>query len=356
VLGLLPPGPAWEAAGITGTIQNQYWSSFANLIGYTYGRLCAFVNEFFCATVNESMDQWVAEYGLDDPCDPYGFNLCVKVAAESVTTCPEFVAISALSGWVITCTDQYIDPIAGCSMAGCTQLGPTPVYNPMGSALGTGDECLCNYGEVTKHPDPTKWQNGNTAGAICPVPGTTLGQGSLGYDEPCCHPCGYYTFAVDPATIREDACQISDTILFDCPANNFEQAGIPCPEVPTVGWKDSTGNYTDWGQAFCWQVTVDIAASRLLQQANAAAALAAENNFIIQQGGTPPAPYTSPQAGWFPTNAMAGNIPSNVANALYGGTYLCSDSTASSDPTFALCFLDLIKPAHTTLNVKVIQP
>ncbi|KAH2144788.1 hypothetical protein KXW37_004023, partial [Aspergillus fumigatus] len=63
VLGLMPPGPAWDGAAVEGTVQNSYWRAYANVLSYTYQRLCKYVDEFFCKTVNESLDQWIAEYG-----------------------------------------------------------------------------------------------------------------------------------------------------------------------------------------------------------------------------------------------------------------------------------------------------
>ena len=352
VLGLLPPGPAWEAASVTGTIQNQYWSGFANLLGYTYSRLCAFVDEFFCATVNESLDQWVAEFGLNDECDPYGRNLCVKVASQGGTTCDYFVSMSRLSGWVISCHDTSKDPepIAGCFEVGCTGLGPTPVFNPFGSALGYGRDSLCDYGQVTSHPDPAKWENGHTAGAICAVPGSNMGFGP-DTNESCCLIVGYYD--LDPVVVPfvSDFCQAADTIYFECPANNPYDLTLLRPQAPTIGAPDATGNYTDWGQAYCWEVTVDLPASWALQASNAAAALAAENAKLTEIGADIPPIYTSSEAGDF----MVGDIPPNVLNPLHGGTPLCI-SEDRAGPTFVLCFLNLIKPAHTTLNVKVIQP
>src|SRR5262245_57634042 len=87
VLGLLPQGPVFEGASVPGTVQNSYWRAFASVLAYFYSRTCAYVDEFFCATVNESRDQWIAEYALNDPCDPYGNNLCLKVAADGGATC-----------------------------------------------------------------------------------------------------------------------------------------------------------------------------------------------------------------------------------------------------------------------------
>jgi hypothetical protein len=260
IIGLLPRGPAWDAAAVTGTVQNTYWSAFASVLAYTYTRLCAFVDEFFCATVFESLDQWSAEYGLNDECDPYGHNLCVKVAAQSVTTCEQFVDFAALSGWVIDCEAGGLEPIAGCFQTGCTPLGITPVFDPAGGRSGVGQQQLCAYGSVVEHPDPTKWLTGST-GSVCPVPGSNLGFGP-DEDESCCMIVGWYDYTVVDSVPTGDACQSEgNTIFFDC-----AQAQLPPNNPPSI-WSslaplyDSTGNYTEWGNAFDWHVNVYVAQS-----------------------------------------------------------------------------------------------
>lgn len=338
VLGLLPPGPAWEGAQIEGTVQNAYWRAFANLLGFTYGRLCDFVDEFFCHSVKESLDQWIEEYGLDDECDPYGHNLCVKVAAQGGATCDYFVQMAALSGWIITCDTVQIDePIAGCFQVGCTSLGPTPVYIG-GSALGFGQEGACFFGEVTAHPDPTVWETTRAVGAICKVPGSNLG---LGPDEAesCCFIVGYYDFNATPVVTSSDYCQNdNDTITFDCPQSFRPGEGIPTPDRSReLRGTDDTGNYSEWGHSYLWEVGIDIAASQAAQVAAA----------------PPPDPdQTISAAG----NFMVGLPLFTTDGTSAGGTPLCFDNPVGAQPTFALCFLERIKPAHTQLNVKVIQP
>lgn len=351
VQGLMPPGPAFHAVNVEGTTQYQYWRALANVLAYTYGRLCAYVDEFFCATVSESRDQWLEEYGLPNACDPYGNNLCAKVAADGGATCEAFVEAAAASGWVISCSDDYREPIAGCFEVGCTPLGPTPTYNPAGSAIGIGEVNACNYGEVVNHPDRGKWEHGKTANAACPVPGSNLGQGP-DTDESCCFIVGWYEPYVDPVSLRTDFCQPGNSILFDCPANDIYPLYVPTPHESRYGAYDSTGNYTEWGQAFCWEVSVDLAASWALQRSNAALAQNAENQKLIQLGQTPPPPYTSSEAG----NLMAGSIIPTVVDSRYGGTPLCIGDVGSYSPAYMLCLLDAIKPAHTTLTLKVIQP
>lgn len=341
VIGLLPPGPAWEGAQREGTVQRAYWRAYASVLNYLYSRMCAFVDEFFCATVKESREQWIDEYGLNDVCDPYGNNLCVKVAAQGGATCDYFVDIARLSGWVITCHDVSKDPepIAGCFEVGCTPLGPEPKYLPYGSRIGYGQRGVCQYGEVVQHPDKAKWENGNTAGAMCPVPGSNLGHGPDA-NESCCFIVGYYDFDVPPPPVSTNYCVGEETtITFECPRENVPSDPNPMDVAfRTIGGYDENRNYIEWGNSFVWEVTVDIGASQAAQ----AAALPPP----------PPEPYTDSSAG----NFMAGNTPENF-DGMVGGSPLCADTSASTyQPTFVLCFLDRIKPAHTTLNVKVIQP
>jgi hypothetical protein len=335
IIGLLPRGPAWDAAAIVGTVQNTYWAAFASVLAYTYTRLCAFVDEFFCATVVESRDQWIAEYGLNDACDPYGHNLCLKVAAESATTCPQFVALALLSGWVIDCVTANEEPIAGCFEVGCTPLGPTPVYNPLGSRMGVGQQQFCDYGAVVEHPEPTRWQHGATSASFCPVPGSNLGYGP-DVDEPCCMIVGWYDNIAGPTVERVDVCRSpGDTIYFDCASSVLPPNDPPYLWASKFGVMDSTGNYTSWGNAFSWTVNVYVKSSRAYQVSNTEVAHD---------------DYTFPAAG----NFMAGGIPISPDGKI-GGTPLCFDGPVGNTPTFALCFLERIKPAHTTLNYNMVQ-
>lgn len=343
VQGLFPPGPAFHAVNIEGTVQYQYWRAFSNVLGWTYSRLCDYVDEFFCATVNESRDQWMAEFGMDAECDPYGGNLCLKVAAQGGATCDYFVQMAALSGYVITCNDlkNEPEPIAGCFEVGCTPLGPTPVYSKIGSNLGYGEIGLCSYGEIVHHPNPNKWESGKHAGADCPVPGSNLGFGP-DTDESCCFICGWYE--LPQKTVDEvgpDYCQpLADKIEFECPRHNTIYDSSPCPSERTMlRGMDANGNYSEWGLADVWEVTVDVGASQALQAS--------------QQPAPPADPPTTSEAG----NFMVGNLVGLPDGTGGCGTPLCTETTASqSVPTFALCFLDKLKPAHTVLNVKVTQP
>ena len=337
VLGLLPPGLAWEGAQIEGTVQNSYWRAYANVLNFLYARMCSFVDEFFCHTVNESLDQWVAEYGLNDPCDPYGNNLCAKVAATGGATCDYFVSIAQGAGWDIACHDLSKDPepIAGCFEIGCTPLGPTPTYCGPATNLSYGQRGLCQFGEVVAHPEPSFWDNAKTGMATCPVPGSNLGHGP-DTDESCCFIVGWYEYNPPAPPTIPDYCQSTgDTIYFDCPRVDVPKDPIPGVIPRQVHQTyDSTGNYSEWGNSFIWIVTVNVGPSQVLQQTQAA-----------------PVQETISAAG----NFMVGNIVFSEDGTI-GGTPLCTDVPASPEPTFILCFLDRIKPAHTTLIVEVNQP
>lgn len=109
----------------TGFVQAGYSAAIALVRNYIETRLCALRNEFWCATINETRDQWMIEYGLPDDCDPFP-DLCTKVAALGGTRCDYYAAIAARAGWSISCNiivNNCGDGI-GCLEIGCGQLGP----------------------------------------------------------------------------------------------------------------------------------------------------------------------------------------------------------------------------------------
>lgn len=306
IVALLPEGPAWEAGRVSGTTMNGFWRGASGIYAYLNQRICDMLKEFYCDSIVESFDQWVKEYALGEDCDPYGHNLCAKVTAQGGASPAFFVQIARNNGWVVEVDDHYDEPIAGDFLVGCTPLGPTPVIASDGSNLSYGELCGCAFGEVVHHPEPQYWEHSLTAGSICWVPGSNLGQGP-DVDESCCMIVGWYESPLVPAALtRSDAC-IDDgrTIRFDCPLDGTPLfVRTPC---------DSTTNYRDYGQSHVWEVTVDMTASLGLQNVE-------------------PDTGPSPQAG----NFEAGCTP------------LCSD-----DALFVLCFLEKIKPAHTTLVTNV---
>lgn len=124
---LLPHGAAWPAndgggtiarylawlAGLAGGtptswpagyVQAGFVASLGAVRNWAEGRVCALKEEFFCASAVETLDQWNAEYGLPDGCDPFP-DLCAKVAAFGQPRCDYWVALAATLGWAIECSD-----------------------------------------------------------------------------------------------------------------------------------------------------------------------------------------------------------------------------------------------------------
>jgi len=115
---------AYDAKPTSGSVMYRFWSAVAGVIDFAHQRLCALALEMFCATANETRDQWMIEYGLPDPCDAYP-DLCTKVAATGGTRCEYFAVIASRAGWAIWCDDgsewcgdQIGDFFAGAGMIG----------------------------------------------------------------------------------------------------------------------------------------------------------------------------------------------------------------------------------------------
>lgn len=121
LIALLPRGRAWKTneggPEPTSTIY-RFWASYADVLAWLNGRICALALEFFCATQNETHEQWMTEYGLPDACDPFP-DLCTKVSAIGGTRCEYYTALATRLGWVIDC-----DSVTGCgSSVGCAEVG-----------------------------------------------------------------------------------------------------------------------------------------------------------------------------------------------------------------------------------------
>lgn len=322
VVGLLPHGVAWDAASQPNTTQNNFWRAISDIALYVNQRICAFDNELFCDYAKESLDQWDVEYALGELCDPYGFNLCAKVTALGATTCPGFVEVALDNGWVVTCA-ALTTPTVGCFQIGCDQFGPSP---QLAGVISAGP---CAYSHVVDHPFPAYWagtaaRHGAASLTGCPVPGSNLGYGpNFAIGEPACLPTGFYALPGNIVTAGLGACQIGVQSFF---FGDLAQMPSPAANEPS----DSTGHWRfGYGNSFYWSVTVDmprsIALQNTLEQQRKARAIAQGTNY-----------YTG--------------TPSNLGNFQVGCTNLCSDNL-----NFVLCFLDTIKPAHTTLFTTLIQ-
>ncbi len=129
---LLPRGRAWAAAQRPGTNMWGFWRAAAHLVEYANARICAATDEAFCSTLVETRAEWMAEYGLPDPCDPFP-DLCAKVSAIGGTRCEYYAEVAARAGWALTCTD---DEGACGAQPGCAQPGAmVPGGRPAGGVL-----------------------------------------------------------------------------------------------------------------------------------------------------------------------------------------------------------------------------
>ena len=107
LVALLPRGRAWgthDGGPFPGSVAWRFWSAVADVLAFVNLRACALLLEFFCATQSETNDQWMAEYGLPDGCDPFP-DLCTKVAAVGGTRCEYLTAVAARAGWAVSCYD-----------------------------------------------------------------------------------------------------------------------------------------------------------------------------------------------------------------------------------------------------------
>jgi hypothetical protein len=123
---LISLGGALPTSWPTGFVQAGYAAAIAVVRNYIETRLCALRLEFWCQTKTETLDQWMIEYGLPDPCDPFP-DLCTKVAAIGGTRCDYYALVAARAGWTIQCItleENTCGDSVGCMEAGCGQVGP----------------------------------------------------------------------------------------------------------------------------------------------------------------------------------------------------------------------------------------
>lgn len=156
VLALLPRGRAWQShdsgpephhdavfdpavfdpavfdtESREGSTLYRFWEAVANVLTFANQRLCALINEMFCATQVETRPEWMTEFGLPDACDPFP-DLCTKVAAIGGSRCEYFAAIAARAGWSIDCIDTAV---ACGGQMGCSQIGTSARYGGQQATL-----------------------------------------------------------------------------------------------------------------------------------------------------------------------------------------------------------------------------
>lgn len=86
------------------TVMQQFWLAYAELLATLNQRACDLVEEMFCDTVSELLDEWYADLGLPDGCGPWR-TLCEKVNAVGGCTIAYLVGLAADLGWTIEVTE-----------------------------------------------------------------------------------------------------------------------------------------------------------------------------------------------------------------------------------------------------------
>jgi hypothetical protein len=117
--GAIPLPAAWPP----GFVQAGFIAAVGAVRNYLEARLCALRLEFWCATETETNDEWMAEFGLPDGCEPFP-DLCTKVAAQGGARCEFYQEICARLGWVIICDDFTIcanPALSGHALAGTSR-------------------------------------------------------------------------------------------------------------------------------------------------------------------------------------------------------------------------------------------
>ncbi|MDQ2080469.1 hypothetical protein RA307_09780 [Xanthobacteraceae bacterium Astr-EGSB] len=132
-----PPAPtAWPF----GFVQAGYVSAIGAVRHFLETRLCALRLEFWCATMTETRDLWMQEYGLPDACDPFP-DLCTKVAAIGGTRCEYYAEVAARAGWSVTCRAgrDHCGGTAGAARAGCFKPGVRSLSSLLAVVVDLGE-------------------------------------------------------------------------------------------------------------------------------------------------------------------------------------------------------------------------
>jgi hypothetical protein len=188
ILMLLPQGTAWQTSEPAGqaftetmvqltppwtqrdlfqtlhrplTVMHGFWSAAADFFWQLEQMLCALRLEFFCATMSQTRELWLAEYGLPDACDPFP-DICAKAAATGGTRCEYYQEIAARAGWSIECENVFS---AICAMLGTFQLGNVGLGGQGGAAtirvVVDLDASPAFQGRVQTQPQLGAFQLGN---------------------------------------------------------------------------------------------------------------------------------------------------------------------------------------------------
>ena len=290
----LPRGRAWSRG--SGTTLTAYWRSFAEAMKFFEDRVCDLLEEFFCDSVDETLDIWAQQYGIEitqvdltDPCvkpglteqelkDYYASLICGRVAATGGATCDYYQSVAASMNWTIDCNDTSAEPVpvTGCMIVGCTRLGPPDQYIGANN-LGWEDLNPCDsIEEAVTHPNPEAWQalTGWPQGSgvyvaregVCPVPGTNLGHAVVGPGD--CYIAGYYTLTDPDEVSSTNPCVTTET-LDDLKVDIENTIFFPTPPLgPNDARTDTTGQFAEYiGHAYTITIQIDVAASMTAKDA-----------------------------------------------------------------------------------------
>jgi uncharacterized protein YmfQ (DUF2313 family) len=105
-----PRGSAWRNGGhdaLAASGMGQFFTGLGKAFGPTHRRICALVEEFFCATARETLPEWSVDYASPDACDPFA-DICEKVNAVGDSTTRYAIGVAARRGWSITIREEWI--------------------------------------------------------------------------------------------------------------------------------------------------------------------------------------------------------------------------------------------------------
>lgn len=139
---ILPRGIAWISAFAEGTNMYRYFRGASATYCWFTNECCLALNEFFCATRNWLIPDYLVEFGLPDPCS---CNIDPCLRPPETAHCTDLVDWAWLFGWKLSCpvTHYYCaSNCAACGCCSCEQVQPpgwmpidvstsgSPVYNP----------------------------------------------------------------------------------------------------------------------------------------------------------------------------------------------------------------------------------
>ncbi len=143
------PAPAdWPP----GYVQMGFVAAVGAVRNYLEAQLCALRLEFWCATETQTNDEWMAEYGLPDDCDPFPV-LCAKVAALGGRRCELYQELCAANGWIIECEAEPaclgVGALASSGFAGNIMIGGSAQANQIEIIVYTEESVAYTGGAQT---------------------------------------------------------------------------------------------------------------------------------------------------------------------------------------------------------------